>query len=375
MSECVVENLGKGATATGSPPYSYDDSCRLANVGGTDRIQDGLGIGGNLRRGSNETFAGKIVGTGLAIATSFANPCGIGALGLTGKSALALRGLAAGQALGNGLNARDNFNKGNYLAAAFDGLAVFGNLFQAFMPCFAAGTPVLTPDGPRPIEALRPGDWVLSAPEEGPHGPVAPRRVEEAFRGRARLLELRVGGRSISTTAEHPFYVQGRGWTPAGELMEGDRLRSHDGRWTPLAGVADPGVEAAVYNLQVAEYHTYFVGGQGWGFSAWTHNTCNVPRIGPRWGARSPSDPACASGCEIIAGKIQKIIGGEIKKITPKVGDWLGDLKGLPTRFGSHDVVVKGGKVFDIFTGHKGLPIGDYKALWKHGADGISFNF
>ncbi|MFN5533222.1 MAG: iron-regulated protein frpC, partial [Planctomycetaceae bacterium] len=27
-----------------------------------------------------------------------------------------------------------------------------------------AGTPVLTPTGPRPIEALQPGDWVLSRP-------------------------------------------------------------------------------------------------------------------------------------------------------------------------------------------------------------------
>jgi hypothetical protein len=29
-----------------------------------------------------------------------------------------------------------------------------------------------------------------------------------------------------------------------------------------------------VYNLQVAEYHTYFVGDSSWGFSVWAHNQC-----------------------------------------------------------------------------------------------------
>ncbi|MFM8582160.1 MAG: Hint domain-containing protein, partial [Planctomycetaceae bacterium] len=30
---------------------------------------------------------------------------------------------------------------------------------------YVAGTPVLTPTGPRPIETLKPGDWVLSRPD------------------------------------------------------------------------------------------------------------------------------------------------------------------------------------------------------------------
>ncbi|MCZ2340833.1 MAG: HINT domain-containing protein, partial [Bacteroidales bacterium] len=30
-----------------------------------------------------------------------------------------------------------------------------------------------------------------------------------------------------------------------------------------------------VYNLRVADWHTYFVGGEDWGFSVWAHNTCD----------------------------------------------------------------------------------------------------
>jgi hypothetical protein len=31
-----------------------------------------------------------------------------------------------------------------------------------------------------------------------------------------------------------------------------------------------------LYNLRVAEYHTYFVGSPAWGFAAWAHNACRV---------------------------------------------------------------------------------------------------
>ena len=36
--------------------------------------------------------------------------------------------------------------------------------------CFAAGTPIRTPDGSKPIEQLKVGDWVLAAPENDPGG-------------------------------------------------------------------------------------------------------------------------------------------------------------------------------------------------------------
>jgi hypothetical protein len=68
--------------------------------------------------------------------------------------------------------------------------------------------------------------------------------------------------------------VRGQGWTAAKDLRIGDLLRSHDGRWIPVADLCDSGEDVAVYNLRVADYHTYFVGSLEWGFSVWAHNQC-----------------------------------------------------------------------------------------------------
>jgi hypothetical protein len=142
--------------------------------------------------------------------------------------------------------------------------------------CFAAGTPLLTPDGAKPIEQFKVGDLVLSAPEENPDAPVAPRRVEKVFQRLARIVELRVGGQTIRTTHEHPFYVQGKGWTKAAALSAGDLLKSIDGSWTAVESLGDTNEDVAVYNLRIEEYHTYFVGSAEWGFSVWAHNACKI---------------------------------------------------------------------------------------------------
>ena len=133
---------------------------------------------------------------------------------------------------------------------------------------------MLTPEGEKLIERFKPRDWVLSAPEGGPEAAPEPRHVEEVFVNLMPLLEVRVSGRTIQTTSEHPFYVRGRGWTAAKELRAGDQLRSHDGQSVAVESVTEGEGLAPVYNLRVQDYHTYFVGGEDWGFSVWAHNTC-----------------------------------------------------------------------------------------------------
>lgn len=39
-----------------------------------------------------------------------------------------------------------------------------------------------------------------------------------------------------------------------------------------------------------------------------------------------------------------------------------------------HEVVVGNGRVYDAFTGHGGVPIDEYKALWEF-PDAINFGF
>jgi len=86
------------------------------------------------------------------------------------------------------------------------------------------------------------------------------------------ILQLTIAGRTIATTAEHPFYVRERGWTPAGELQPGNQLASLDGPWLAVDSLTDSGLLTTVYNFRVSNYHTYFVGTDQWGFAVWAHN-------------------------------------------------------------------------------------------------------
>jgi hypothetical protein len=82
-----------------------------------------------------------------------------------------------------------------------------------------------------------------------------------------------VGGEVIRTTGEHPFYVErASGFLPVAELRIGDRLVGHDGQWAVVEDLLDTGEWERVYNLRVADWHTYFVAEAGWGFDVWAHN-------------------------------------------------------------------------------------------------------
>lgn len=99
-----------------------------------------------------------------------------------------------------------------------------------------------------------------------------------------------------------------------------------------------------------------------------------VLRIGPKWVARDIADAACERGCEAIARQIQRHIGGDIVRITPRDAPILGGFRGKNWQWGYHEVVIKDGRVFDITTGHKGLPIDEYRKLWQY-PDSIDFGF
>jgi RHS repeat-associated protein len=138
--------------------------------------------------------------------------------------------------------------------------------------CFAAGTPLRTPAGSKRIEEFAVGDVLLTRDESSPECPVVQSVVEEVFVRVAPILHLHLQGQVIRTTAEHPFCMRGKGWTPVGELRPGDELASEDERWLRVEEVLETGEWEKVYNLRVADYHTYFVGCLEWGFSVWAHN-------------------------------------------------------------------------------------------------------
>ena len=71
-----------------------------------------------------------------------------------------------------------------------------------------------------------------------------------------------INSEEIITTVDHPFYVKDQGFIKAGELIVGDELLDVNGN---VLLVENFDVELTekpvkVYNFQVEDFHTYFVG-------------------------------------------------------------------------------------------------------------------
>ncbi len=86
------------------------------------------------------------------------------------------------------------------------------------------------------------------------------------------MYDLTIGGHTIGTTSEHPFFVRGKGWTPAKELQPGDEVRLLTPGWQRVDSNVDTGRTETVYNLEIEGDHTYFVGDLTWGWQVWAHN-------------------------------------------------------------------------------------------------------
>ena len=140
--------------------------------------------------------------------------------------------------------------------------------------CFAAGTLVDTEGGLRGIETLEPGDRVLARDEVT--GSLAFKRVLQTIVTPDRPLDELVveagsGRETLRVTPNHPFYVEGHGWTPASELApDRDELAADSKNTLRIASARSLAAWATVYNLEVEDFHTYFVGRA----HAWVHNTC-----------------------------------------------------------------------------------------------------
>jgi len=140
--------------------------------------------------------------------------------------------------------------------------------------CFAAGTPLLTPTGFKPIEVFRVGDMILSRSEFDSNGPLEAKEIQEVFSRLSMVLEIKVSGRTIGTTSEHPFWVHGKGWQPAYMLQSGQQLLGHTGELVSIESIKETDQAVQVHNLRIADHHTYFVGDHDWGFCVWAHNAC-----------------------------------------------------------------------------------------------------
>jgi hypothetical protein len=189
------------------------------------------------------------------------------------------------------VGAAEAFEQGMPITGAFRATAaifapkVFEKLFKLVFGdnCFPAGTLVDTEYGLRAIEAIRPRDRVWAY---------------DFVTGRWRLCEvlgcfdrfwvgdivaLRLRGETIRSTSNHPFWVTagddldrrpppahvdsaegsagipGR-WVDAADLRAGDVVLLRSGESAVVEAIESSPQRLPVYNIQVAELHTYAVG-------------------------------------------------------------------------------------------------------------------
>ena len=130
----------------------------------------------------------------------------------------------------------------------------------AHTSCFAAGTPVHTIEGAKPIESMMVGDRVLS--QDPATGALSYQPVLLVHRNPpAPLLKLSMDSESVLATGIHRFWKVGKGWTMARDLKPGDLVRTLGG--SAVLQSTEPAGTAPVFNLDVAANRDYFVGEQG----------------------------------------------------------------------------------------------------------------
>ncbi len=154
--------------------------------------------------------------------------------------------------------------------------------------CFAAGMLVRTLDGSRRIETIAACDLVLS--QDPRTGELRYRAVVTAFHNPPNsTYRIRLeSGEAIVATGIHRLWKAGQGWTMARELKPGDVLRT-------LGGVAtvqsvDPDRVQPVFNLEVAEGQSYFVGESG----VLAHDNSTIHPVPEPFDAVGPIDVATA---------------------------------------------------------------------------------
>ena len=127
--------------------------------------------------------------------------------------------------------------------------------------CFTRETLVATENGQIQIDEIKAGDKV---------------GVYDIYKGKTELkevltvyvhdqtevLHLHTTAGDIDATTNHPFYVIGRGWVAAGDINEGDEVYLIDGSTAVVKGEELEKIEEPikVYNLEVEDYNTFFVG-------------------------------------------------------------------------------------------------------------------
>ncbi|MCG6153951.1 polymorphic toxin-type HINT domain-containing protein [Leptospira bandrabouensis] len=180
----------------------------------------------------------------------------------TGADGTSRKGFLA--ELSGGVSDMWNGIAGNYQAATHKGYVDENGVFHQ-RTCFVAGTKVHTKNGLKNIEDIQVGDVVLSWNETT--GEREYKVVTELFLHEInQLYEVKTTkGTTLETTWNHPFWVVDRKeWVEVKDLRVGDVLALADGALVEISHIRSYYVEPTkVYNFEVEDNHSYFVGEDG----------------------------------------------------------------------------------------------------------------
>jgi hypothetical protein len=161
-------------------------------------------------------------------------------------------------------------DEGNVEDMLTSGLFIALDIITIFAACFDGDTPVATEAGFKRIDEIQVGDRVWSYNIET--GEKSLKKVKQVFvKESDELLHLETTEGDIDATTNHPFYVIGRGWVAAGDLVVGDEVHMLDGNTSTVAGfkLEKLNKPIPVYNLEVEDFNSYFIGG-----GVLVHNKC-----------------------------------------------------------------------------------------------------
>ena len=168
-------------------------------------------------------------------------------------------------AIGNFMAAGEAWQNEDYVAAIYYAVSGAVGLYYAgktaMQTCFTGDTLVAAENGQKRIDEIEVGDKVWAFNVETRESEL--KTVTKVYvHSVDEILHLYTDEGDIDTTANHPFYVIGKGWGAAGDLAVGDKVFNLDGTTSVVLGSAleKLGEPVLVYNLEVEDFHSYFVG-------------------------------------------------------------------------------------------------------------------
>jgi hypothetical protein len=171
------------------------------------------------------------------------------------------------------------FNKKLHESSLYNGFQITISALAAFTTgfakgmknpiCFVAGTMILTTMGLKAIETIQAGDQVIATNTDTFQ--TGEKKVVETYINKTTcIVKIFIQNEEIYTTMNHPFYVKGQGFVAACKLTMGDEIMNASGGSYPVECVELEEKQEIVYNFQVEDYHTYYVGEN----SILVHNDC-----------------------------------------------------------------------------------------------------